>query len=179
MWNLSCYLLPDNVVSTRGLESTVGIATRYGLDGPRIESQCRRDFPHLSRPTLGALTASYTTGTVSFPGVKRPGRGVDHPTPTSALVKRNSKTIPLLHLWAFVVCYGVNFTFTFVVVATKIEGSTLTMDACRIRSGRSEATWPAYVQHANQLRRHVQDFGEATWGKFSLWRRRRKMGRQN
>jgi hypothetical protein len=27
-----------------------------------------------------------TTGTGSFPGVKRPGRGVDHPTPSSAEV---------------------------------------------------------------------------------------------
>jgi len=30
-----------------------GIATRYGLDGPGIKSRWRRDFPHLSRPTLG------------------------------------------------------------------------------------------------------------------------------
>jgi len=35
----------------------------------------------------GAHPASYTMGTVSFPGVKRPGRGVDHPLPASAEVK--------------------------------------------------------------------------------------------
>ena len=35
------------------LGGSVGIATGYGLDGPGIESQCRRDFPHLSRPALG------------------------------------------------------------------------------------------------------------------------------
>jgi len=28
-----------------------------------------------------ALPAPYTIGTGSFPGVKRPGRGADHPTP--------------------------------------------------------------------------------------------------
>jgi hypothetical protein len=28
----------------------------------------------------GAHPASYTMGSGSFPGVKRPGRGVDHPT---------------------------------------------------------------------------------------------------
>jgi len=28
------------------------MATAYGLDGPAIESQWGRDFPHLSRPTL-------------------------------------------------------------------------------------------------------------------------------
>ena len=33
--------------------SSVGIATGYGLDGPGIESLWERDFPHLSRPTLG------------------------------------------------------------------------------------------------------------------------------
>jgi len=37
----------------------VGLATRYGLDRPGIESQCRRDFPYPSRP-------AQWTG--SFPG---------------------------------------------------------------------------------------------------------------
>jgi hypothetical protein len=31
----------------------------------------------------GAYPASYTMGTGSFPGVKRLGRGADHPPPTS------------------------------------------------------------------------------------------------
>ena len=31
-----------------------GIATRYGLDGPGIESQWERDFPHPPRPALGS-----------------------------------------------------------------------------------------------------------------------------
>ena len=33
-------------------DSSVGIATRYSLDGPEIESQWRRDFPRLFRPAL-------------------------------------------------------------------------------------------------------------------------------
>ena len=36
-----------------GSGSSVSIATRYGLDGPGIESRCRRDFLHVSRPALG------------------------------------------------------------------------------------------------------------------------------
>ena len=36
-----------------GPGSSVGTATGYGLDGPVIESRWRRDFSHLSRPTLG------------------------------------------------------------------------------------------------------------------------------
>ena len=35
-----------------GRDSSVGIATRYGLDGLGIESLWWRDFPHPSRPTL-------------------------------------------------------------------------------------------------------------------------------
>jgi len=35
----------------------------------------------------GAHPASYTMVTGSFPGVKRPGRGVDRPPPSSAKVK--------------------------------------------------------------------------------------------
>jgi hypothetical protein len=34
-------------------DGVVGIATRYKLDDPGIDSRCGRDFPHLSRPTLG------------------------------------------------------------------------------------------------------------------------------
>jgi len=36
-----------------GQGSSVGIATRYRLDGPEIESQWRRDFLHPSKPALG------------------------------------------------------------------------------------------------------------------------------
>jgi hypothetical protein len=35
----------------------------------------------------GAYPASYTIGTGSVPGVKRPGRGADHPPPSSAEVQ--------------------------------------------------------------------------------------------
>ena len=41
------------VLSEVGRDSSVGIATRYGLYGPGIESRWRRDFPHPSRPALG------------------------------------------------------------------------------------------------------------------------------
>jgi hypothetical protein len=67
---------------TVGRDGSVRVATRYGLDGPGIESRWRRDFPHPSRPVLGS-----TMGIGSFPGVKRPGRGVDHPPSYDAEVK--------------------------------------------------------------------------------------------
>ena len=40
----------DRHIISHGPDSSVGIATRYGLDGPGIESRWGRDFPHLSRP---------------------------------------------------------------------------------------------------------------------------------
>ena len=55
-----------------GRDSSVGIATRYRLVGPGIESLCGRDFPHLSRPALGGPSSR-----LSFPRAKRPGRGTD------------------------------------------------------------------------------------------------------
>ena len=58
---------------------------RAGQSG--IESRWGRDFPHPSRTALGPYPASYTMGTGSFPGVKGPGRGVDHPPPSSAEVE--------------------------------------------------------------------------------------------
>ena len=36
----------------KGRDNVGVIATRYGLDGPGIESQWGQDFPHLSRPAL-------------------------------------------------------------------------------------------------------------------------------
>jgi hypothetical protein len=36
-----------------GRDSSVGIATGYGLGGPGIESRWGRDFSHTSRPALG------------------------------------------------------------------------------------------------------------------------------
>jgi len=68
-------------------ESVVGIATRYGLDCPGIESWWGARFSAPVQTGSEAHPASYTMGTGSFPGVKRPGFGVDHPLSSSAEVK--------------------------------------------------------------------------------------------
>jgi hypothetical protein len=65
----------------------VGIATRYDLDGPGIKSRWGARFSAPVQTCPGAYPASCTMGTGSFPGVKRPGRGVDHPPPLSTEVK--------------------------------------------------------------------------------------------
>jgi hypothetical protein len=46
-------LLGQLIKRLMGRDRSVGIATRYGLDGPGIEFRCRRDFLHLSRLALG------------------------------------------------------------------------------------------------------------------------------
>ena len=50
-FSLSVYKTLSHALVGRG--SAVGIATRYGLDGPEIESRWVRVFPHPSRPVLG------------------------------------------------------------------------------------------------------------------------------
>jgi hypothetical protein len=102
-----------------GPDSSVGIATRHGLDGPGIQSQWGRDFPHLLIQTgPGAHPASCTMGTGSFPGVKS-GRGVTL-TPHPLLVPWSwkSRAIPLLPVWAvrpvqsLSACTRVHFTLS-------------------------------------------------------------------
>jgi hypothetical protein len=61
-------------------------ATGYGLDGPGIEPRWGRDFFAHVQTGPGAHPASWTMDTGSFPGVKQPGRGAEHPTPFSAEV---------------------------------------------------------------------------------------------
>ena len=70
-----------------GRDSSVGIATRYGLDGPGIETRWGARFSTLVQTGPGAHPASCTMGTGSLPGVNRPGRGAEHPPPSSAEVE--------------------------------------------------------------------------------------------
>ena len=77
-----------------GPGSSVGITIDYGLDGPGIESQLRRDFPPVQTGP-GAHPASCTMGTGSFPEVKC-GRGVTLTThPLLAPRSWKSRAIPL------------------------------------------------------------------------------------
>jgi hypothetical protein len=71
-----------------GRDSSVGVATRYRLDGPGIESRWGgREFPHLRRPALGPTQPPGQWVPVLLPGGKRPGRDVTHLPPSSAEVK--------------------------------------------------------------------------------------------
>jgi len=69
-------------------DSSVGIATRYGLEGSGIEFQWGARFSAPVQTLPGGHPASYTMGTGSFPGVKRPGRDVDHPPHLAPRLKK-------------------------------------------------------------------------------------------
>jgi hypothetical protein len=56
-----------------GRDSSVGIATRYWLDGSGIESRWGWDFPHPSRPTLGPTQPPVQWVPGLFPGGKAVG----------------------------------------------------------------------------------------------------------
>ena len=71
----------------QGRDSSVGIATAYGLDGQAIESRWGEIFRPVQTGPL-AHPASCTMGTGSFPGVKQTGRGVDHPPHLATRLKK-------------------------------------------------------------------------------------------
>ena len=102
-----------------GPGSSVGIATGYGLEGPRIESRWGRDYPHLSWGPPSLLYDGYWV----FPGGKeRPGRDADLSPPSGAVVKERVE----LYLYSPYRPYGLHrasvplqgcalpFTFSFI-----------------------------------------------------------------
>ena len=74
-----------------GRDSSVGMATRYELNGPGIETRWGARFSAPVHIGPGTHQATYTMRTGSFPGLKRPGRGVDHSPPSSADAKERAE----------------------------------------------------------------------------------------
>jgi hypothetical protein len=123
-----------------GYLSWCSYSLRAGRSGDRIPvgGEISRTRPERPWGPPSLLCNGYR---VPFLGVKRPGSGIDHPPPSSASCerrvelylctisqqaavhirglprtptkRRRRRAIPILHPWAFVVCYRVNFTFNF------------------------------------------------------------------
>jgi hypothetical protein len=83
----TCIQITFNTKYYVGRDSSVGIATCYEMDGPGIESRWGEIFSTRPDRPWDLSSLLYNGYRVSFPGVKRPGRGVDHPPPSIAEVK--------------------------------------------------------------------------------------------
>jgi len=94
-----------------GRDSSVGKATRCGLDGPGIESRWGGDFPHLSTRALGPNQPPVQRGPSISWGVKQTVRGVDHPLPSRIEVKERVELYIYCCLWAFKASSGASCTF--------------------------------------------------------------------
>ena len=90
MYELTLLYLDNsyNFIKFRGPGSSVGIATGYGLDGPGIETRWGEDFPHLSRPALGATQPPVQWVPGLSRGKERPRRDADLSPPSSAVVMK-------------------------------------------------------------------------------------------
>jgi hypothetical protein len=87
--------------------SSVGLVTRYGLDGPRIGPHCRPDisstFRLTQRPTHPPVKKGYLC---SFLGINQPKRDVGHPSPSIAMVKHERSYASTPHYVPAMARYG-------------------------------------------------------------------------
>ena len=92
-----------------GWDSSVGTATRCGLDGPGFEFRLGARFCIPVQTAPGAHSAAYTMGSESFPAVQRLGRDVNSPPYLAPRYKKGSAL--LLHsVSASMARSRVNFT---------------------------------------------------------------------
>ena len=94
---------------SRGTVVGIAITLRAGQSGDRIPVGVK--FSATLQTGPGAHPASYTIGIVSFAGVKRPGRGLNHPPLSSAEVKERVELYLPTPPGAFMTCSRANFTF--------------------------------------------------------------------
>ena len=94
-------------------DSSVGIATRYGLDGSEIKSRWGAKFSASVQNGPGDDSASYKKGYgVSFPREKWQGRGVNHSPPSKVQIVERVKLYLCTPSWPSWPVLRANFTST-------------------------------------------------------------------
>jgi len=102
-----------------GRGSSVGIATRYGLDGPGIASRWGRGFPHPSRPALGPTQPPIQWVPVLYRGYSNRGVALTTHLHLAPSLKKES-AITLHYFWAFMAFSRVTYTFTFIFTSVLV-----------------------------------------------------------
>ena len=98
---------------------TLTIATRYRLDVPGSNPGRGEIFRFRPDRPWGSPSLLYNAYRVPFPGVKRPGRGANHPPPCNAEVKERVELylyFPSGPSWAVI---GRTLPFTFTIKALR------------------------------------------------------------
>ena len=122
---------------------------RYGLDLPGMEYRWRARFSAPVQTGPGVHPASCTMGTGSFPGIKRPGRGADHPPPSKC---RGHERVELYLYspsgpsWPVI---GRTFTFTlyiYIYIISSLKYPEDDLEVTELHSTLSFFCWPKNVR---------------------------------
>ena len=108
-----------------------------GRSGDRIPVWARISAP--VQTGSGAHSTSHTRSTGSFPGVKRPGRGLHRPLHLASRLRKES----VIPFWVFVACSGVNFTLTLTFLYLQIDSKFIEKErhASTEVSARIHSSW--------------------------------------
>jgi len=134
--------------SERGQDSSVGIATRYGLKSPGSNPGGGRDFPHPSRPALGPTQPPIQWVPGMFPGGKAAGAWRWPSTPSRAEVKET---------WTLVAYSRVNFALLLLhdfhnerLLYSYTASTDLSSSQCVLCEVRIEYLYITYIKYIMQ-----------------------------
>jgi hypothetical protein len=146
-----CVLSKDKMAKYRTIKTKNQVMTKYQhiTIEYKKKSRCSRDFSHPPRPSWGPHCLLYIDNRLSFPVVKLPGRGVNHPHAASAEVKEKVELYFWAPLWAFVAYSRLHFDIKENILLK--YGSCV---RCLLSCGyRRSSTWPSHGLFSLSIRK--------------------------